>query len=270
MNPRLAPDGATLALSTFGTTGLDVWMLDIRRGSLSRFYENGTRAFFSPDGKSVFFGSSQGKGFNIYSKPADASGEETQITFTGQGTPYSVSPDGRWILQRAQGEKGDWDVLLVPLYGGEPETLLGTPYNETSAMISPDSHFVAYVSDESGQDEVYVRPFPESGQVTLISVDGGVEPLWRRDGTELFYRGPHQLMSVAVTTEPGFQVGKPVPLFEDPFVREGSRPWTNYDVSPDGNRFLMLRRRDESSGPRELRVVLHWFEELERLAPTGN
>ena len=269
MNPRLSPDGETLLLSSFGSPTLGVWMLDIQRGALSRLVEGGTRGFFSRDGKTVVFGSARGFGFNIYTRPADGSGSETQITFEGQGVPYSMSPDGESILLRAQGEGGDRDVMLAALNGSEPELLLGTTYSEHSAMISPDGQFVAYVSDESGQDEVYVRPFPDLGQVIHISVDGGTEPLWRRDGGELFYRSELHLMSVAITTKPSFEAGKPVPLFEDKHVRQTSRPWTNYDVDRDGSRFVMLRQRGESAGPRELRVVLNWFAELERLVPTS-
>ncbi len=130
----------------------------------------------------------------------------------------------------------------------------------------PNGRWIAYVSNESGRDEVYVRSFPELQNQTPVSTQGGVEPLWSRDGTELFYRSPRSMMVVSIATEPSLSLGRPQRLFEDRYIRSGY-PWTTYDVAPDGRRLLMLQTRPGTAAPQEIAVVLSWFEELKRLVP---
>jgi hypothetical protein len=143
---------------------------------------------------------------------------------------------------------------------------LATISDEHSPTISPDGRFIAYVSDETGQAEVYVQPFPGPGAKKLISNQGGREPKWSTDGNELFFRQENQMMVVAVSTEPAFTAGKPRQLFEGSYARliAGGH---SYDVTPDGQRFLMIQREDDRSPP-QLCVVVNWFEELKRLVPT--
>ena len=144
-----------------------------------------------------------------------------------------------------------------------------TPFNEHTGMLSPDDRWLAYVSDDSGREEVYVTPFPGPGGRQPISTDGGSEPVWSRDGRELYYRNGEALMAVTITTEPQLIAGKPTLLFADPYrsgVDGGGNPGSNYDVTPDG-RFVMIRG-EESLKATQIVVVLNWFEELERLLPT--
>ena len=131
--------------------------------------------------------------------------------------------------------------------------------------VSPDGLWIAYVSDQSGRNEIYVRPFPDiNAGLWQISTAGGMQPLWSRNGRELFYRNGDALMIVSVETEPGFMPGTPRVLFEGNFsAPQGGRA---YDISPDGERFLMMR--DSAAARSELVVVENWFEELERLVPT--
>ncbi len=135
-------------------------------------------------------------------------------------------------------------------------------------MFSPDGHFLAYVSDESGRREVYVQPYPGPGGKLTISTDGGQEPVWSADGRELFYRNGNQMLAVAIRTEPTFSAGKPRLLFEGNYQLDAvGHPF--YDVSPDGQRFLMVRPKG-GGAPTQLYVVLNWGEELKRLAPMDN
>jgi serine/threonine-protein kinase len=162
------------------------------------------------------------------------------------------------------------DIWLLPLEGKKtPEPFLVTPFNERSPSFSPDGRFLAYVSDESGQDEVYVQRVDRSGGKLPVSTGGGREPVWSRDGRELFYWRENRLMAVDVETGSAFKAGAPQLLFEAPYIRQptpgsGSQ---NYDVSPDGQRFLMVLPGEAAM---ELHVVLNWFDELNRLVPSDH
>jgi len=133
-------------------------------------------------------------------------------------------------------------------------------------MFSPDGRWLAYVSDESGRDKVYVQPYAASGEKQLISPEGGTEPQWSPDGRELFFRQGRQMMSVQVKqTEATLTAGRPQLLFEGPYVM-GNAGEVNYDISPEGQRFLMIKETEPA--PAQINVVLNWFEELKRLVPT--
>ena len=133
-------------------------------------------------------------------------------------------------------------------------------------MFSPDGHWLAYVSNESGRFDVYVQPFPGPGGKRQISTEGGNEPVWSRNGEELFYRNGNQMMAVEITTEPSFSAGTPRLLFEGAF-RRGSVLRADYDVTPDGQRFVMLQQGGPDSGATQINVVLNWFEELKQRVP---
>ena len=145
----------------------------------------------------------------------------------------------------------------------EAQPFLQTRFQEHSAVFSTDGHWLAYVSDESGQNEIYVQPFPGPGGKWQISSGGGTEPVWSASG-ELFFRSGDKMMTVEITTHPTLSPGKPSLLFEGQYARSGQAR-ADYDVTPDGQRFLMMM--DEATGS-EINVVLNWFEELKRLVPT--
>ena len=158
------------------------------------------------------------------------------------------------------------DIWMLEHEGDRaPSPFLATPFYEQTPMFSPDGRFLAYSSTESGRTEVYVQPYPGPGGVFPISTEGGQEPVWSADGRELFYRNGNRMMAVAVSTEPDFTAGKPRILFEGPYetVTGG-----NYDVSPDGRRFVMIQSEEEST-PKQIHVVLNFSEELKRLAPAN-
>ena len=181
-------------------------------------------------------------------------------------TPLSMSPDGAWVV--LQDSVGLTNLALLTVNGERVlEPLLSSDFNETNGVISPDGRWLAYQSDESGQDEIYVRPFPnvEDGQ-WLISRGGGTKPLWGPDGRELFYVADTRLMAVSVETEPSFAPGNAEVVFEGYW--QGA-PGHTYDIAPDGERFLMIKESDEISST-EFILVQNWFEELKRLVPTDN
>jgi Tol biopolymer transport system component len=147
------------------------------------------------------------------------------------------------------------------------EQFLATPFDEGAPQFSPDGRWLAYVSNESGRYEIYVQPYPGPGGKWQISTEGGTEPVWNPNGRELFYRSGDKMMAVDVATQPSFTVGKAHVLFEGPYQPS----WTsaqNYDVSPDGQRFLMLKPVESTeAAPTQINVVLNWFEELKRRVP---
>ena len=181
--------------------------------------------------------------------------------------PGSWSPDGGVLAFSVLSPTTRGDIWSQSQMGDEPLPFATSEFHEVGPAFSPDGRFIAYVSDESGRNEIYIRPYPGPGEKRLVSTDGGEEPVWSRDGTELFYRSGNKLLAVSVGTELGISAL----LFDKPFHRTRSHVVgaANYDVSADGESFIMLESDDEDV-PTEIIVVLNWFEELKRLVPTDN
>ena len=174
-----------------------------------------------------------------------------------------MSRDGQLALCDNRTESGDHDIELVRLDGsGERTQLVSSRFDEFSAKLSPDEQWIAYVSDESGQAEVYIQPFPGPGRKQRVSSEGGIEPAWSRDGRELFYRNRLELYRVPVSAS-GVG-GEPTLLFSRDFGTNTILFDTHYDVSLDGQSFLMIENEPSDVRP-EIHVVLNWFEELKRL-----
>ena len=274
IDPRLSPDGKRLAVFIQESNAYDIWLLELGRGTLTRLTFGGqnARPLWSPGGERVIFGSNRGGGvnFNIFSKPADGSGTAEQLTTGAYRIPTSISSDGKTIVFRQNSETTGRDIGMVRLEGeSEPEMLLQTSFEEHTGMLSPNDRWLAYVSNDSGREEIFLRPFPGPGGKVQISTEGGTEPLWSRDGGEIFYRIGDKMMAVAISTEPQFAPGSPTLLFEggDLSVVPGGNPGTGYDVARDG-RFLMVRAEESSAAAMQINVVLNWFGELKRLVPT--
>ena len=151
----------------------------------------------------------------------------------------------------------------------KPDAFLVTPYGEGAPTFSPDGRWVAYASSETGRNEIYIRPFAGAAEKITVSTDGGNEPVWSRDGGELFYRNGDAMMSVSISAGATLNTGRPQRLFERPYDRTLAL-WPNYDVSPDGQRFLMLKTVEQNESPAQINVVVNWFEELKRFAPAGS
>jgi dipeptidyl aminopeptidase/acylaminoacyl peptidase len=158
------------------------------------------------------------------------------------------------------------DVWVLNLADRKAQPFLATSYEETAPQFSPDGKWLAYSSDESGRREIFVQPYPGPGGKWQISNDGGQEPVWNPKGSELFFRSGKTIMAVNIETKSGFSADKPRMLFEGGYLpTAASFPY--YDVSPDGERFLMLKPVEQASAPAQINIVLNWFEELKTKAP---
>jgi len=267
----LSPDGNLLALSIFDGTW-DIWIKELDDGPLSRFTFEGAvnrRPSWSPDGRSVLWISASGEGGDLWSRPADGStGPEVVLDRPDALYEAVLSPGADWHVYRsgtspAFGGTNDADIHAVRAGGDSaPVTLVDTDFRDGQPAISPDGQWLAYMSNESGRMEVYVRPFPDAARSRYqVSADGGSEPVWSSDGLELFYRSPDSYVAASVRTESGFSVRVREELFPvDPFMTGGlTQPM--YDVHPDGRRFLMLLRGN--AVPSALLLVQHWFQEVD-------
>ena len=247
------------------------------RGTSTRFELDRTayneKAIWSPDGHKVIFGSARaGQMMNLSQKSISGSADaEVLVTSSDFKSPLSWSPDGRSVLYESVGGKTRGDLWVLPLGNHRaPVSFLQTAFDERDGEFSPDGRWIAYASNESGRDEVYVRPFssdpsgtplPDSGNKWIISSEGGVRPKWKKDGTELYYLDlDGKLMAASVSTRPVFQAGVPRLLFQ---TRSGSAGanWAgsaeaHWAPSPDGKRFLFLVPETQGAAP--FTVVLNW------------
>jgi serine/threonine-protein kinase len=267
--PRVSPDGRFAALHVGGPETRDVWLLDLERPGSSRqlTYRGGGFPVWSHDGQRIAFMSRQDGSGDLYTVPADGSGSPERVV-SGERTKIPVSWSSSGVLAYYEiGVETQRDIWVVDLDGDRtPSPFVATNANELSPVFSPDGRHLAYVSDETGQNEVYVRPYPSPGPVTVISIDGGSEPVWSRDASKLFYRHLDTLMSVSVRYAPRFEVGRPATALDAPLL-PGSGGNASYDVAVDGSSFILLRSAGESSVD-ELRLVLNWVEELRGVEPT--
>jgi Tol biopolymer transport system component len=246
-----------------------VWTYDIPRKTLTRltFEGRNNAPTWTPDGKRVAFESDRAEGpGSLFWKSADGSGMADQLTTSQQRqVPQSWSPDGKLLAFSEVHPTSNGDIWVLPLEGErEPQLFLQTPFNETLPVFSPDGHWLAYRSNESGRNEVYVQPYPGPGGKWQISTEGGTEPLWARNGGELFYLNGEQMMAVDITTQPGFSAGTPHLLFEGQYHLQAGTAPASYAVTADGQQFIMIKAAAQA---RQINVVLNWFEELKRLVP---
>jgi Tol biopolymer transport system component/DNA-binding winged helix-turn-helix (wHTH) protein len=265
--PRLSPDGREVAVAIEGQE-TEVWLYDLSRETLTRLTFQGSSNYdpiWTRDGKRVVFHSTTGVG-GLFWQLADGSGGLERLNKSG-GLPYSLSPDGQLLAFNDGGATPH--IWVLRLDDRKLVPFRETMFKEGAAQFSPDGRWLAYVSNESGRNEIYVQPYPGPGGKWQISKEGGTEPLWNPNGRELFYRSGDMMMAAAIATQPRFSAGEPKLLFAGQFEPSPSPvPNANYDVSPDGQRFLMVKPGGRDQAPTQINVVPNWFEELKRKVPT--
>jgi len=256
---RLAPDGRSAAFRRMVGGNTDVWLMDIARGILRRFTADAARDYettWSPDGTRIAFSSDRNGVLDLYEKAIDGAGAESLLLQSPEHKNiYDWSLDGHFILYGTQNSKTGEDLWALPLDGDrKPLAVAQTPFQEVNGRFSPDSRWIAYELNESGRNEIYVQPFPGPGAKSQISTSGGTLPQWRRDGREIFYLGPDdRLMAVPVMLPVSGSVveaGTPVALF-------ATRPGSEFEASPDGQRFLINTLPEGAATP-PITLILNW------------
>ena len=276
---RLSPDGTRVAVEV-RDSNTDIWVHDFARATQTRLtFDPGLDRFpvWTPNGERIAFSSQRDGGIlDIFWKPADGTGQPELVVSDPDRRldAWSWTPDGQSLLIN----EGGPDIGIVTLGGDQArQPVLDEDFREGTPEVSPDGRWMAYRSDESGRNEIYVRPFPDvAGGKWQVSAEGGNYPAWSRDGRELFYRTlagtDPPLMGVTVETEPTFSASVPQTVIEAGYVF-ASRQGRNWDISADGQRFLMLKESgatDDASAQRaQIILVQNWFEELNRLVPTN-
>jgi serine/threonine-protein kinase len=278
VNPRLSPDGKSIAVAIRSqkefTTQVHVY--NTQRGILNHLTTKGENALpqWSSEGARIAFRSGRPEGEGIFWKAISASAPAELLASSpstrGSGLlPNSWSHNRNLLACTMQGPKTQDDIWILEMDGDRKlKPFLRTEYKEYNPTFSPDGRWLAYVSNESGRREIYLQEYTNSGRKDKVSIDGGINPVWSRDGRELYYANGKKMMIVKITSEPDFDFDTPETLFEWPdMIPSGGNLGTNYDVSDDG-RFLMVKMSDDIKV--QLICVHNWFEELKRLAPTGN
>ncbi len=267
-SPALSPDGTHLSVSLLGPESADVWVKQLDRGPQRRLTLDGrqnTPSAWTPDGRSITFGSDREGVFRMWTKRADGSGELLRVLPPGvDGNRGRWSRDGQWLVYRPGYNTGDI-LAFRPGRDTVPVPIVATPAAERNPALSPDGRWLAYTSDETGSDEVYVVPFPDaSGGKWRISNDGGLEPLWAHSGRELFYRTVRgEVVAVPIETQPTFSHGSPRVMFTDATLYT-STLHPQYDIAPGDQRFLMIRQvRGDDSG--RVKLIQNFFDEIRRL-----
>jgi len=280
--PKISPDGTKVALAVTKSDNQDIWIYDVTYKILERLtFDDGADSFpvWTSDSKQIIFRSDR-EGGGIYSKASDGTGEAEQITLDQIGwlLPFSLSDDGNTLVVQQVLGLTQIDIGMLSMDDDHAyKLLLQEDYVESHPQISPDGKWLAYCSNETGQAEVFVRPFPDVNKGKWqISTNTGNSPLWSPDGRELFYligdATAEAVMRVAVQTEPTFKKGAPEELFRGIYVGfyPGDFPWA---IHPDGNRFLMIKTTaataaTEGKQPR-INIVLNWDVELEQRVPVN-
>ena len=268
--PRLSPDGKRLVVVARKGASHHIWGCEIERCALSPLpYEGAFAPVWSRGGAEVFFA---GMG-NMWRIPADGSGgHERVLEKEYDQHPRSCAPDGT-VLAFVESKEDDAGIFTMRLDGeAKVEPFHVTQFYENHPVFSPDGNWIAFNSNRSGRDEIYVKRYPSKGGLIPITTEGGTRPLWSPDGKEIFYNDGAKMMAVSVQRQPSLKAGKArgiLPLLSPGFQGKSGRMRIEYDLTPDGRRFLMVKR-GEVSLPSQIHVVLNWSEELKRLVPTDN
>ena len=269
---RISPDGTQVAFDLYDQDN-DIWIWSIAGETMTRLTfspDNDVAPEWTSDGRGILFGSAREGLPQVFRKEADGTGTVERLSDSSKGMlPRVASADGRYVVLGSRSVDTGRDLYVMDLEGERSiDELLHAEFDERNPSLSPDSRWLAYQSNESDRDEIYVRPFPDvDGDRWQVSTEGGRHPVWSRDGSELFYHSDGQMTAVPVQTESTFSFGRPESLFGGSY-RFGIAGRT-YDVAPDSQRFLMIKpvASASSAAALKLAVVLNWSEELKRLVP---
>jgi len=261
--PVPSPDGRYLAMWVEEANGT-IFVHDIERGTSTRLVSGFDNHFpvWTPSSRRLAFRSNRGGPFNLYWQAVDGSDDAEQLTTSDhRQSPRSFSPDGKLLAFDERRPESGLDIWILPMEGDRsPEPYLQTRFNEGAPAFSPDGRFIAYVSNESGENEVFIQAYPSSGRKWRVSVDGGTAPQWNPQGQELFYRSGERVMVVDVDTKEEWSLGAPRVLFETSAIFAS--------ILPDGQGFVTIQRSETASNfPDQLILVQNWTEELKRLVP---
>jgi serine/threonine protein kinase/Tol biopolymer transport system component len=268
--PEMAPDGLRVAVESNIQGNADIWLIDSRSGVTNRFTvdpNSDGAPLWSPDGSRLVFRSNRNGSFELFEKPTNGASEEHALPASaGDNFPSDWSPDGRVLLYVNQGETTGSDLWALPLEGARtPFPVVQTPFAEDEGQFSPDGRWIAYRSNESGRLEIYVRPFPGPGGARRVSVDGGSQPRWGRDGKELFYIAQDdRVMAVPIearSDRDALDAGTPIALFQAHLAGVGF-PKQQYAVAPDGQRFVMSVVVDQNDS--HITIVQNWTAALRK------
>ena len=272
---RLSPDASRLAVSRLDTSNAntDIWVHEFVRNTPTRFTTDRAAdadPVWSPDGSHVAYASVRPDGTGLYQKAANgAGGEELLLQPSGSRDLDDWSRDERFLLYSQIESKTKSDLWVMPIAGGhKPTVYVNSEFNETHGQFSPDGRWIAFVSDESGRPEIYVRPFPLAeggGGKWTVSNGGGITPRWRRDGKELFFLSTNlrTVMVAQVSYSPSLKISVPAPAFNAPVqnnVATGAAGWNsfNWDVTADGQKFLLPTIATQENDRQPINVVLNW------------
>jgi Tol biopolymer transport system component len=267
--PWLSPDERRIAVRILDeqTRTRDIWVVDLVRGVTSRLtFEPGNENYpvWSADGLRIIYYAAGDEGGLYVKNASGAGGKELLLASASEIIPTDWSRDGNLILYQLTPTAGASDVWALPLSGDrKPYPILEGPFDQTQAVLSPDGKWLAYTSNESGREEVYIESFPDRSGKWQISTGGGQDARWRGDSRELFFLGADlQMMAVALQTEPNFEASVPQRLFNARVLfPTGIR--NHYDVSADGQRFYLVAPLGNEALP-TTNVVVHWTEELRK------
>ena len=276
LHPRLSPDDRRLAIEIEGPSH-DVYTYDFDRAVLTNVTTDGVSHWpvWSPDGIQLGYRSGPMTKLRLWRVPADRSLPPQQVPASGSSqSAESWSPDGRAIAYTVATFSVPPSIMVARLDGGQAEVFAGGKAPAGSSKFSPDGRWLAYCSNESGRPEVYVQAFPGPGPKIQISNEGGTDPVWKRSGGELHYRNGDSMMAVDVSTTAAFTAGRPRELWKGHYSHGMSSSCgapgatsSNYDVTADGKRFLMIKDEDQDRATsKEIIVVKGWADEVSRLS----
>lgn len=272
MEPCMSPDGRQLAVVVGSGKDEDIWIYDLQRNTTSRLTFGGPNRApaWSPDGKRIAYSLNEVNKARVIIRQADGSGIPEEVSVDYDRTYVNCwSRDGSTLILMAAGKGAGWDLIALPLHGDrKPSVFLATKFDEMTASLSPDGKWLAYVSNETGTTQVYVRPFPGGGGKWQISTNLSSEPRWSGDGKTLYFQSQLALMAVSISTTPSLLIG-PLQVALKEFPRLAVESGISYDLTPDGRHFLVTKVREGAEALQQINVVLNWFDDLKTTVGPG-